>query len=212
VNLFLLERIGLRTELTRTPIDLSSSALRFASELLPADGSVYVAISPTCGHSELKQWGVDRFAKVTKSLSLKGAKIVLVGGPSDIVLGEQIEAEASGPIINLIGKTSLLQMAAVLTRCAVFFGNDAGPMHVASLMGTQTIAVFGSSCHHRFGPWAPLSSVLVHPVSCSPCLHHLKDRCETCIHEKTLCMQQIPFNSAIKAISPLLPNGKLPVM
>jgi heptosyltransferase II len=166
---------------------------------------------PTSGHSELKQWGVRRFAELAKSLATQNFTIVLFGGAGDQALGQRIEAATPGRVINMIGKTSLADLAALLSRCAVFFGNDAGPMHVASMMGVSTVAVFGSSCHHRFGPWAPSSTTLVRPISCSPCANHQKDRCKVCVHEKTLCMEPISPDDALTAITSLLRTTEAPV-
>ena len=203
-NLLLLERIGISAQALHMPTSVPPRALTRANEILPADGTTYIAMCPTSGHSQLKQWGVRRFAELAKCLAAQDFKIVLFGGPADCALGEQIEVAAPGRVINMIGKTSLAELAALVSRCAVFFGNDAGPMHVASMIGVSTVAVFGSSCHHRFGPWAPSSTTLVRPISCSPCANHQKDRCKVCVHEKTLCMESISPDDAFTAITSLL--------
>jgi ADP-heptose:LPS heptosyltransferase len=210
-NLLLLERIGISIRVLHTPTSLTPGALTRANEILPADGTTYIAMCPTSGHSQLKQWGVRRFGELAKLLADQNYKIVLFGGPADWALGEQIEVAAPGRVINMIGKTSLADLTALLSRCAVFFGNDAGPMHVASMMGVSTVAVFGSSCHHRFGPWAPSSTTLVRPISCSPCANHQKDRCKVCVHEKTLCMESISLDDAFTSITSLLQTTEAPV-
>jgi ADP-heptose:LPS heptosyltransferase len=210
-NLLLLERIGISNRVLHSPTPISPTALARANQILPADGTTYIAMCPTSGHSELKQWGVRRFAELAKSLATQNFTIVLFGGAGDQALGQRIEAATPGRVINMIGKTSLADLAALLSRCAVFFGNDAGPMHVASMMGVSTVAVFGSSCHHRFGPWAPSSTTLVRPISCSPCANHQKDRCKVCVHEKTLCMEPISPDDALTAITSLLRTTEAPV-
>ncbi len=199
-NMRLLEKVGILPALPETCLEITPAAIMFAVDTLSNPSSIYIAVCPTSGHSELKQWGVQRFAEVAASFSAKGYTVVLIGGPGEEKFGVTIEAAMAQGCINLIGKTSLMQMAAVLQRCTAFIGNDAGPMHVASAVGIATIGIFGSSCHHRFGPWSPLSQVLVRDIACSPCVSHKVSRCQVCIYSENICLQQIPVKDAIDGV------------
>ena len=59
------------------------------------------------------------------------------------------------PVINLAGKTGLLQAAAVLAQAQLFVGNDSGLGHIAAATGTQTATVFGPGDPARYHPWHP---------------------------------------------------------
>jgi ADP-heptose:LPS heptosyltransferase len=205
-NLKLLESIGISPSSRALSVDLSPSALLFAQEVLPGPHSSYIAICPTSGHSELKQWGVERFADVAARLASSGFVIVLLGGPGDVSLGKTIQAAVGSACKNFIGKTTLAEMTALIAQCAVFLGNDAGPMHVASALGVGTVAVFGPSCHHRFGPWGRSQCLIVHQLPCSPCHDHSKDRCESCIHDQTLCLQHISTVEVLSAVTSMMAN------
>jgi lipopolysaccharide heptosyltransferase II len=199
-NLSLLAAIGLPPAACRQPLPLPAAAVRHAEDALPGSGAPYVAICPTSGHSSLKQWGVERFAEVASRLTAAGISVVLIGGPTDSQLGSVIQAACEGKCLNFIGNTSLSQMAAMLAKCSVFLGNDAGPLHVASALGVATLGIFGSSCWHQFGPWAPRHCVVVHEMSCSPCHDHTKNRCDVCIYGQPSCMNQVTTVEVFEAL------------
>jgi heptosyltransferase II len=199
-NMLLLECLGLAPTPADPWLPIFPDAREFAQNLLPESREKYVVICPTSGHSELKQWGTENFAQVAAALARSGKKIVLLGVRSEAYLGESIQAAVGQTCINLIGKTSVQQMVAVLDRCTTFIGNDAGPMHVASALGKHIIAVFGPSCHHRYGPWGgPNSMVFTRELDCSPCRAHQTDRCIRCVHPERLCLTQIQPAEVLEA-------------
>jgi ADP-heptose:LPS heptosyltransferase len=59
------------------------------------------------------------------------------------------------PVINLAGKTSLLQTAAVLAQAQLLVGNDSGIGHIAAAMNTPTVTVFGPGDPARYHPYHP---------------------------------------------------------
>lgn len=199
-NLSLISSIGLPANSRRGTFPLAPSATRFAEEALPGSRSAYIAICPSSGHSKLKQWGIDRFAEVASRLTQSGYRVVLIGGPTDTAMGPVIQDACEGKCLNFIGRTTLAQMAALLSRCTAFVGNDAGPMHVASALGIGTVAVFGSSCWHQFGPWGELQSAIVREISCSPCVSHFKNRCDICIYGSPLCLEQVTTAEVLEAV------------
>jgi len=187
----LLELINIRIVDTANYLEISEEELHRASELLPLSKENYVVICPTSGHSALKQWGIDRFSAVVSALASRGVIPVLVGAPNDIVLGRILEKSAPGKCVNLIGDSSLGELAALNSRCRVFLGTDAGPMHIATAVGTKTVGIFGASCPHRFAPWGEASTFIVDEIECSPCHDHKIHRCHTCVHSENICMKNI---------------------
>jgi ADP-heptose:LPS heptosyltransferase len=55
-------------------------------------------------------------------------------------------ARHAGPVVNLVGDTSIEEMAAVLERCALFIGNDSGPKHVAAALRKPVVEISWINC------------------------------------------------------------------
>ena len=74
-------------------------------------------------------------------------------------------------LINLIGRTSLKTLGAVLERCECLITGDTWPMHLAAAVGTPVLAIFfGTAYPWETGPYGPGHFVLYSDVPCAPCL------------------------------------------
>lgn len=168
-------------------------------------GERLVALCPTGGHSALKQWPVENFARLGRWLQSQGARVVLVGGPGDGALGELLAEALGAGVINATGRTTLRGLAALLAQCRCFVGCDAGPMHMAAAVGTPTVALFGSSCRHRFGPWGPGHIALSRELPCSPCGRgHTPYRCRTCLYSRPECLHGLAVEEVQAAVGAAL--------
>jgi lipopolysaccharide heptosyltransferase II len=177
----------------------------FAEALLLAEGigpeEMLVGIGPSGGHSILKQWPLENFTRLGKRLREKyHARLVLFGGPDETALGAELADQIGLGTINLAGRTSLKQSAALMARCRVYVGNDSGPTHVAAAMGTPVVAIFGSSCPHRFHP-GENTTLVWHPLPCSPCrtINH-EERCQTCVFDEPRCLTWITVEEVLQAV------------
>ena len=117
------------------------------------------------------------------------ARIVVLGGPDDAALAGAILAAAPSAI-NAAGELSLLASAELLGRCGVVVTNDSAPLHLASAMGTPTVAIFGPTVpEFGFGPLAPRASVVqLNTLPCRPCSRHGLQRCPLGHHR---CMRDL---------------------
>ncbi len=97
------------------------------------------------------RWPQDRFAEVGQRLAGEGARVLLIGGPSDRELCASL-ADAIPKAISLAGETSLPVLAALLERAALLVTNDSGPMHMGAALHTPLVAPFGPADSGRFGP------------------------------------------------------------
>jgi|GEM_PF-139183 len=172
----------------------------------PAPGDLLVGLGPAGGNSPLKQWPVDRFIELGRRLlAASPARLLVVGGPGEEALGEEMARVLGPPAINLVGRTTLRQMAAVLRRCRLYVGNDAGPMHVAAAVGTPVVAVFGSSCRHRYIPWGEGHTVVGLDLPCGPCFRpDHPDRCGTCIFDRPHCLLDLSVDRVQQAVEAAL--------
>jgi ADP-heptose:LPS heptosyltransferase len=107
-----------------------------------------------------KRWPAERFGDLAAAL---GLPCVVVGGPGEAPLAAAIAARAPGATIDLTGRTSLPELAALARRAAFAVGNDTGPTHLAASCGCPTLALFGDrSDPDLSGPRGPAAAVLRH--------------------------------------------------
>ena len=142
-----------------------------------------------------KRWLPERFAQLCVRLKAEGLHPVLVGGPGDEALGLSIR-EASGAS-DLIGKTDLEELKALMGRLSVFVTNDSGPMHLAAASGVPVVAIFGATTRELgFFPYGPGHRVLEADLACRPCgLHGAKE----CPEGHFLCMKLITVDAVMAA-------------
>jgi heptosyltransferase-2 len=116
--------------------------------------------------------------------------IVIVGGPEDAGLAEGITA-AVPSAVDATGQLPLLASAALIGRARAIVTNDSAPQHLASAVGTPTVAIFGPTVPaFGFGPLAPVHAIAEHPaMPCRPCDKHGPMACPLS-HFK--CMRELP--------------------
>lgn len=128
-----------------------------------------ITVSPGA-RSHIKRWTKDGFAQVIKGLLNNFKyKVVLVGDKDDLKLGEEIADVLLTKPLNLIGQTSLAKLAYLLKKSALLITNDSACLHMASAVGTKTLAIFGPTNPKKYGPLAAGSKVLRKNLTCSPC-------------------------------------------
>ncbi|MGB3616807.1 MAG: glycosyltransferase family 9 protein [Catalinimonas sp.] len=140
----------------------------------PYQGGDYLTIAPASVWFT-KQLPADQWRALLDALPTDH-RLYLLGGPADGPLCEEIRAASRHPdAVNLSGKLSLLQSAALMRGARFNWTNDSGPMHLASAVDAPTGAVFCSTVPaFGFGPLAERSAVIQHagPLGCRPCGLH----------------------------------------
>lgn len=117
-----------------------------------------------------RRWGPENFAQTVRSvLGQRDMTPVVVGTEDDISqAGPLIEALGDG-LVNLLGRTSLGVLGAVLERAAVLVANDGGVGHLGAAVGCEVVSVFGPSNDRA---WAPLGARVVSAdLPCRPCFY-----------------------------------------
>jgi heptosyltransferase-2 len=136
-------------------------------------------------------WGTKRwpyYPELAQEL-VGAARVVVVGSSADAPLAQAVVAAAPGTL-DATGQLSLLASAELIRRCGVLVTNDSAPMHLASAVGTPTVALFGPTVpDFGFGPLAPRASVVGHDtLPCRPCDRHGPQRCPLGHHR---CMREL---------------------
>jgi heptosyltransferase-3 len=123
-----------------------------------------------------KCWPAAHTAALIDRLGAEGHRVVITGAPDprERALVDAIVAAVTPPhrarIVDVAGMLTLRELAALTGRARAFVGVDSAPMHIAAAMGTPTVALFGPSGEHEWGPWRVARRVVVsdaHP--CRPC-------------------------------------------
>lgn len=126
---------------------------------------------------ETKVYPARHFAELLDTLAERAGvtRPVLVGGDDLADSCDKIVAacKVAAPV-NLAGKTSLRELAALLSGARLMITCDSGPMHIAAAQGTPTLAIFGPTDARRTGPYGQLENVVKGQCDLMPCL---KRRC-----------------------------------
>jgi heptosyltransferase-2 len=167
-----------------TPAPPAPALARKLADAGLGDGDRLIGVHPGAAWAT-KRWLPERFAELCRRLSAEGFKPVLVGGPGDAALGAEI-ARGSGAA-DLVGRTDLSELAALMGRLALFVTNDSGPMHLAAAAGVPVVAVFGATTRELgFFPYGPKHRVVEAALACRPCgLHGGRE----CPEGHFLCMR-----------------------
>jgi lipopolysaccharide heptosyltransferase II len=118
-----------------------------------------------------KDWLASGYLNLARALIGEGRyNIVLVGDRSQVELARRIEEEVGSPrILNLAGRTSLLQLVAVLKLSSAAVGPDSGPGHIASAVGRPYVTLFGPTSPARVAPFGSEDHVVQSRIGCAPC-------------------------------------------
>jgi len=141
---------------------------------------------------QTKRWPLKYFARLIDMLSSKDIRTVITGSEEEIGLGEELIDMTNSRVINAIGETTILQLAALIKRCKVFITSDSAPMHIASAMGVDFIALFGPTDPKRHFEPTNKGTVIYKDVRCGPCY---KSDCK-----KMICMKKITVDEVFKIV------------
>lgn len=126
------------------------------SQLPTLPSQKYVVIQPTARQA-FKCWDDDKFAHVIDHLHQRGLHVYLTCGPAS---GEQQQVQRiaelcqSSPDLTLAGKTTFLQLAALIDHAVLYIGVDSAPMHMAAALGIPQVCLFGATNYQQWKPWS----------------------------------------------------------
>ncbi len=129
-----------------------------------------IAIGAGASYGSAKCWPPERFADfVNRYRRHTDSDVILFGTAAEQEVSDIIAAGISGPVIQLVGKTAIADLPALLSRCQLFVGNDSGAMHVAAAVGLPVVAIFGPTDPYGTAPITLHCTVVQEKPYCSPC-------------------------------------------
>jgi heptosyltransferase-2 len=136
-------------------------------------GDGIAALAPGAAHAT-KRWPVAHWIALAERLAAAGLRPVVVGGPTDRGVAQQLAAVAA----SAAGEFSLQETGALLARSRVVVSGDTGVMHMATGVGTPVVALFGPTVRQfGFFPYHGPGVVLERPLDCRPCSTMGSARC-----------------------------------
>ena len=173
----------------------SADAILEKNGMGPSDPFIVI----NAGGMPSRRWPVENFITLSRDLILKlNCRIVLIGGTNEAVLSSRVKQSIGDRIIDLTGRLGLAELAAVLKKATLLITNDTGPMHIAAVLKTPLIAIFGGGQVTRFDPRriSEKAVLLYKKADCAPCN---KMECRT-----LKCLKDVKVEDVREAVLQLL--------
>ena len=198
--------LGFDDEPPDLAIHLSPETIHTVERLLeehgvPAGKPLVVLVPGTIW--ETKHWTIEGFAGVAREFLRQGFAVALAGTKRDETRCRQIAAAAAGTI-NLCGKTTPADLAALIRRAEVAVTNDSGSMHVAASLGKPMVSVFGPTNPVHIGPYQRPESVVRVDLPCSPCNYRRLSQCPF----DHACMKQVTPAMVVERVRKIVAMAK----
>jgi heptosyltransferase-2 len=173
----LVARLGMPPVATAVVLAPPPAAVGRAAALLTEAGvgasTRLVGFAPGAAYGSAKRWPPERVAAAITGVTRGDIRAVLVGAAADreiaAAIRSALDPATRAAVVDLVGRTDVATLMAVLARCAVVVANDSGAMHVASAVGRPVVAIFGPTDERATAPLGP-HTLVRHEVWCRPCL------------------------------------------
>lgn len=160
-------------------------------EAIGADNP-FMIMSPGAA-DERKRWTEEGFALFAdKILEMDKIKVVFVGNAGDRKIVQRITKRMSRDVVNLSGKTTLIQLAHLFRRCSLLVVSDSGAMHLASYLDVPVLGLFGPTDPFQYKPWGAVGGYIRKEKDCPACQSPRSDG-------KHQCMQAISAQDVFNA-------------
>ncbi len=166
-----LEALGIHAHNLKTSLPIGADDEAFADKIFnekDLDPASTFAVFPKAQYDIKDYPHIDRVLHTLSSET--DFSFIGLGSTKDIPEVERaLSTVPENRRVNLSGKTTLLQMAAILKRCRLAFGVDTAAAHMACAVGTPNVVILGGGQFGRFLPYSPLTSVIALPLDCYNC-------------------------------------------
>jgi heptosyltransferase-3 len=157
------------------------------------------------GKMQATDWGMKNWHSLLEQLTARmpSHALVMVGSKEDLADSESVASAWKGRSLNLCGRLTPRETAAVSTRAELFLGRDSGPKYLAAVAGAPCAIVY--SARNRPGVWFPpgrLHRNVFHDVDCANC------KLEVCIEQQKKCIVGITVQEMLEAAMEAWKNGQ----
>jgi heptosyltransferase II len=165
------------------------------------------------GASKLERaWHAERFGILCQNLiKAYSAKILLLGTNEEKLLLDNISSFCPPENIITVIKLNLFEITQLLKASQLFVGNDSGLLHLASLVDTPVVGIFGPGQASTTGPFIEIKKqeIVTRNYPCSPCNQRFFKECEPSLHQKPECIESISVKEVSDAVQKIVKRLKL---
>ena len=167
-HLELVTRLGVRPYEAKIRLPFDSREERKVEQWLESGRQLVVMVPGARSH--LKRWGAEKFAEVADRLiEQNNAQVMLAGEEAERPIAAQVSAAMRHKPTDMVGKTTVRQLADLISHAKLVITNDNACLHMATMAGSPTVAIFGPTDERKYGPRAPGSVVVRRNMICAPC-------------------------------------------
>ena len=181
--------------------EVDQECMRRVQGLLEKEGivkeTILIGIHP--GGLPAHRWPGENFSKVMNEIDKRiSCRFVVTGAKNEFGLAKKIIETSNIKAVNFAGQFNIKELGALIKRCHLYISNDTGPMHMAAILKTPLVALFGPGDVVRYDPRniSDQAIVLHQKADCAPCY---RATCET-----IRCLRAISTQEVIEAALHLL--------
>ncbi len=172
-SLRVVRELGIDTRDSRPRLHVCGDDLAHARDLLEREGAAahagFVTVNPF-SRWKYKEWGYGKWVEVLDRLwAGRGLPAAVIGSREEASAAGAIVSKCAGPAFNLAGKTSLGELAALLSLSRLHAGVDSAAPHIAAAVGTPTVTIFGPTDWRAWTVPDATHRVVTPDDGCVPC-------------------------------------------
>jgi heptosyltransferase II len=168
-------------------------------------GEFLIAMHP--GGSKLpRRWHAERFGILCQKLLKEyDAKVIVIGDDSERDILDSVIGFCPPEKVFCLTSLALPEVSAVISKCNIFIGNDSGMMHIAAMVNTPVVGIFGPGSSDTTGPFMEKDNyeIVTKDFPCSPCRQNFFKECKPSAHNKPYCIEDISVKDVMDAIDRL---------
>ncbi len=180
-------------------------AKEILADLNVRHGELLVALHPG-GSKFPRRWHAERFGILCQKLIKEyDAKVILIADKSERDILDPIAGCCPQDRLFCLTTLALPEISAVISKCNIFIGNDSGMMHIAAMVDTPVIGIFGPGSPETTGPFMETGNyeIVTKSFPCSPCRQNFFKECRPSAHNKPYCIEDISVKDVMDAIDRL---------